>query len=190
MNPKDRAERLTDLWVTHHSAILAYARRRIDDAGAQEVASETFAVAWRRLEDVPRDARPWLFTVARNVLMTHQRTSGRWMSLARHLATLPICDAASAEDEGGTRVDWMRAWALLDEGEREVLALVGWDGLSASEAAKVLGMSRAALSMRLTRARRHFAALAEGSEDLHLQHKAPGPREPALHPAAAAPPGP
>ena len=39
-----------------------------DQACAEDVASETFLIAWRRLADVPEQPLPWLLGVARNLL--------------------------------------------------------------------------------------------------------------------------
>ena len=46
------------------------------------------------------------------------------------------------------------ALALLGERDREALLLIAWEGLSVSEAAVVVGCSRAAFAVRLHRARR------------------------------------
>jgi hypothetical protein len=39
----------------------AYAMRRASPAAADDVVNETFLVAWRRLDEVPEHALPWLF---------------------------------------------------------------------------------------------------------------------------------
>jgi DNA-directed RNA polymerase specialized sigma24 family protein len=47
----------------------------------QDVAAETFQVAWRRLEAVPFDAAPWLYAVARRVLANERRAASRRAAL-------------------------------------------------------------------------------------------------------------
>ena len=59
-------ERFEILFRTHYGAIHAYARRRLPER-ADDIVADTFFVAWRRLDDVPRDALPWLYGVARRV---------------------------------------------------------------------------------------------------------------------------
>jgi RNA polymerase sigma-70 factor (ECF subfamily) len=59
-------ERFQALYAGHHAAVYAYAVSRVGRQLADEVVSETFLVAWRRLADVPAPALPWLLTVARN----------------------------------------------------------------------------------------------------------------------------
>jgi RNA polymerase sigma-70 factor (ECF subfamily) len=65
------------LFHDHADTVLAYALRRSDPDTAQEVVSETFTVAWRRLSDIPDPPLPWLLGVARRVLGNHQRASSR-----------------------------------------------------------------------------------------------------------------
>ena len=52
----------------------------------------------------------------------------------------------------------------LPEADREILALVAWEGLSPTEAATVLGCSGATARVRLHRARRRFARALEEAE--------------------------
>ena len=52
----------------HYADIVAYALRRLDDRrAADDVAAETFAVAWRRVDSIPPEPLPWLLGVARHV---------------------------------------------------------------------------------------------------------------------------
>ncbi|MGO4425277.1 sigma factor-like helix-turn-helix DNA-binding protein, partial [Streptomyces sp. MCAF7] len=51
------------------------------------------------------------------------------------------------------------AWQSLAPADQEVLALHVWEDLAARDAAKVIGCSRAAYAMRLTRAKRRLAGL-------------------------------
>ena len=52
-----------------YQPLLAYARRRVDAAIADEVVADTFLTAWRRRADIPDGAeRLWLFGVARNMI--------------------------------------------------------------------------------------------------------------------------
>lgn len=66
------------LYDAHYSAVRAYAWRR-DPAFADDVVSETFLVAWRRLDDIPAEASlSWLLGVSRNALLTIRR-GGCWV---------------------------------------------------------------------------------------------------------------
>ena len=70
-----REARFTHIYDAHYSAVRAYAWRRRPDA-ADDVVAETFTVAWRRLDDVPPEALPWLIGVARKVLHNLRRADG------------------------------------------------------------------------------------------------------------------
>jgi RNA polymerase sigma-70 factor (ECF subfamily) len=51
----------------------------------------------------------------------------------------------------------------LSDDDREVLALIAWEGLDAGQAAQVLGCSRNAVRIRLYRARRKLAFELRGA---------------------------
>ncbi len=74
-------------YTTHVRAVLGYALRRVEvREDAADVAAETFAVAWRRWDDVPPDdVRPWLLGVARRVLANQQRSHRRRERLGARL---------------------------------------------------------------------------------------------------------
>src|SRR2546423_7741391 len=61
-----REERFNRLYEEHFEAVRRYVWRR-EPSIADDVVAETFLVAWRRLDDLPVSARPWLIGVARNV---------------------------------------------------------------------------------------------------------------------------
>jgi RNA polymerase sigma-70 factor (ECF subfamily) len=151
--------RLEALFVRHAPAVLAYARRRTDRVSADDVLGEVFVVAWRRVADVPDDARPWLLGCARRVLANQRRGERRRAALSDRLAavggrpvvTLELCDGALAS-----------ALARLSERDRETLLLVVWEELSSERAAVVVGCSPQAFAVRLHRARKRLSrALAD-----------------------------
>lgn len=46
-------ERFEALYRANYAAVLRYAARRSGPGAAEEVAAETFATAWRRLDQIP-----------------------------------------------------------------------------------------------------------------------------------------
>jgi RNA polymerase sigma-70 factor (ECF subfamily) len=157
----DPIERFDALWRAHLARVLAYARRRAHEERARDAVAETFTVAWRRLDQVPDDALPWLLGVCAKVLSNQRRGDARRRRLLdrlRGLAPEALPDTAerSAEAEA-----IRHAFLGLPRRDREALALACWDGLSAREAAGVCGCSEGAFEKRLSRARTRFrAALA------------------------------
>jgi RNA polymerase sigma-70 factor (ECF subfamily) len=53
-SPSDE-QRFEALYRAHYRKIVRFVHRRIDAASAEEVVADTFAAAWRRLDDVPAD---------------------------------------------------------------------------------------------------------------------------------------
>jgi RNA polymerase sigma-70 factor, ECF subfamily len=127
-------ERFEQVFDEHFRAVSAYALRRATHADAEEAVAETFLVAWRRLHEVPRDAKPWLLSVARRVLANQRRAAGRREALRARVA-----GERESDSEPGRRPPVIQALGRLSTGDREVLLLVAWDGLSPREAAVLLG---------------------------------------------------
>lgn len=157
----DHRRRFEEIYEEYSGLIFGYAVQRTSDHhDAADVVAETFAVAWRRLHDVPEgeEARPWLYAVARNVLANHHRSDRRRRRLNDRAASdleTRLVDATSSMDDPD-RVAIAAAFKALSHGDRELLALVGWEGLEREDIATVLGCSRATVRVRLHRARRRF----------------------------------
>ncbi len=154
-----RERRFARIYDAHYRSVLAYARRRsFSGSDADEVVSETFLIAWRRLDVVPTgdEALPWLFGVARRVIANQRRANRRRADLGTRLAH----QVAPGDTEVDARViatDEQRAvleaLARLKPDDQELLRLVTWESLSHRHAAQVLGCSENAVAVRLNRAR-------------------------------------
>jgi RNA polymerase sigma factor (sigma-70 family) len=150
-----REERFRRLHAEHFESIRRYAWRR-DRSLADDVVSETFLVAWRRLDEVPEDAAPWLFGVARHVRLNLQRSARRQHALAERMQLTEL--GAESRDPVDEPVGVREALAALAERDREILLLHAWEGLDRRQIAAALDCSRANVSVRLHRARQRFAA--------------------------------
>jgi len=146
---------------------MAYALRHVDPESAQEVLSETFLVAWRRISEVPGDALPWLLVVAHNTIANHRRSGYRRALLQGELERLQrVAEPAPAADVPAVeREAVLAALAALTTVEREALLLVAWDGLTPAEAARVADCSVSAFHVRLFRARRRLRAATADTGD-------------------------
>ncbi len=153
-DPRARFDRLFD---RHFAAVRAYVVRRSDADVVDDVLSETFLVAWRRIDSVPGDALPWLLGVARRVLANQRRARARRGALVDVLASALPREPIS-EPVGRVFGDLSAAIAVLSAREREALLLVAWEGLEPDRAARVVGCAPAAFRARLYRARRRLAA--------------------------------
>jgi RNA polymerase sigma-70 factor (ECF subfamily) len=158
--------RIERLFSAHVAAVRAYARRRVESSAADDAVSEVFVIAWRRLDDVPEDALPWLLGCARLVLGHQQRRDRRDAALVERLRG--VAHVASSTFTVHDDDALGRALAQLRDRDRELLLLIAWEGLEPAQAAKVLGCSRNALDTRLHRARKRLAAaLARAERGLH-----------------------
>ena len=150
-----RAERFRVLFEDHYPRLLAYSLRRTrSEADAHDVVAETFAVAWRRFDDLPSEDRwlPWLYGVARRVLANQRRGVARQAQVAGRLA--------SEGSVGGYRAEQSQASDLVQEqmaqlrpDDQELLRLAAWEELPHEEIAAVFGISVNAVGIRLHRAR-------------------------------------
>ncbi len=168
----DRRDRFDALFDAHSRPVLAYALRRTrEPADAEDVAAETFAIAWRRIDDVPAGvaALPWLYGVARRVLANHRRGNERRGNLlARLFDRAPLVGDGPDLEDGGPLTSTL---AHLRPDDRELLQLVAWEDLDHTAIAVTLGISVNAVAIRLHRARRRFAEIhaglaADGPPDL------------------------
>lgn len=153
-------ERLETLFAEHAGAVRAYALRRSDPATADDVVSDVFVVACRRLADVPADALPWLLGCARRVLANHERSGRRQAALGVRIAEAERLAGPPVSPDGGLA----RALTRLSARDRELLMLVAWEDLEPARAARALGCSRGALAVRLHRARRRLATALSHEE--------------------------
>jgi RNA polymerase sigma-70 factor, ECF subfamily len=161
MEPRARFE---ILFRAHCGQVRAFAHRRVPSAAADEVVSDVFLIAWRRIDEAPDDALPWLFGIARGVIANRRRGDARREALHERLAATAVPEIDPGPDSGIRESPLLAALATLSERDREVLRLVAWDGLDRGQAAKVLGISAGALRLRLHRARRRLRRTLQATE--------------------------
>jgi RNA polymerase sigma-70 factor (ECF subfamily) len=135
-----------------------------DRALAEDLLQECWLRLARHAAELDEDTRlgPWLYTVARNLFLSHRR----WALLdLERLAELRLWRAVRAEPAspfehlaaGETERRLESAIAALPLPYREVLLLVAVERLEPADAAAVLGLTAEALRQRLARARAMIA---------------------------------
>ncbi len=168
----DRFEHVTR---TLGPRVLGYlARRTAQPADAADLLAEVLLVAWRRIDDLPAEeeqAFAWLLGIARRVAGNHRRGKRRRNALADRLRTALQQHTTSATDTAEARLV-ADALAHLKAGDRELIMLIAWEGLSPSEAAQALGISPVAARKRLQRARERLRPMLDDAPP------APPPRAP------------
>ncbi|MFC3996224.1 RNA polymerase sigma factor [Nocardiopsis sediminis] len=160
----DARGEFTRFFERHYNDVRRYAWRRVGPDRADDVAADTFAVAWRRRAKVPADnPLPWLYAVARNIILARGREErrrgevlspfgGEWES------ALPADDAYWRVAE---RENALAALGRLKPDERELVMLVAWEGLDVRAAARVLGCTATTARVRLHRVRRRITRLMD-----------------------------
>jgi RNA polymerase sigma factor (sigma-70 family) len=155
----------------HYRTVCRYLSVRTDRDVVEDVAAETFLVAWRRQADLPQHAVPWLLNTAGKCLANHRRSRERSNALVNRLGgSLPGEDAGI--DDALARSGQLRALRAaltgLSDLDRELLLLSHWDGLAPREIASVLDVNAVVLRARLHRASRRLReslAAALGDEE-------------------------
>ena len=134
------------------------------------MAAETFAVAWRRFDDIPSDAElPWLYGVARRTLANQRRGELRRTALHDKLCTdwLVSSPGSPGSPDSDDLSPLREALDSMSDSDRDVLLLAGVEELKPSEIAMVLEVSPEVARNRLSRARarlRAALALVEGED--------------------------
>lgn len=153
--------RFAALYHRHSASVMAYARRRCGPDDAADVVSETFVVAWRRLEAIPEEpaSKPWLLGVARRSLANQRRGNRRRGQLIRKASTYlePRFTDVSAFEGVGESQEIVDAMNTLPENDRELLMLSAWEQLTPAEIAVTLDVSSVVVRKRLFRARKRMA---------------------------------
>ncbi|MFD3735815.1 RNA polymerase sigma factor [Streptomyces sp. NPDC058632] len=170
------AQRFRDIYEECYPRVLAYTTSLVGRQTGEDITSETFTVAWRRVRDIPQPALPWLLGVARNLVRELRRRDGHQYALAAAEARLVSSGARSGDGDVAADVTdreaALQALAGLSDADRELLTLIAWHGLNAKQAARVLGCTTATLTVRLHRARRR---LEKALEPVYPPDTAPAP---------------
>ena len=156
-SPEFRRERFRVLYNDLYDDLWRYVQRRsINTEEARDTLSEVFLVAWRRLEDIPagKEARLWLFGVARNLVKTswrkRKRSGDLLVRIGSEMSTRGTTDE-ELDNSGVLKI--VKALQFLSENDQEILRLVAWEDLSHKEISVVLGCSENAVAIRIRRAR-------------------------------------
>ena len=161
------AAALDSIYALQRVRVLSYLTRMLGDRNlAEDLLQETFLRLCRFAPQLRSDTElcPWLLTVARNLCRSHFRRaaldSERQRVLAAHTPAAPV---SPFEALSGSELQQRLSWALsqLPFDQRELLILLGVEGLPSETVAKLLCVSPEALRQRLSRARKQLTQLLE-----------------------------
>jgi RNA polymerase sigma-70 factor (ECF subfamily) len=134
----------------------------------QEVFVRAFSVKGRRAYDGLRDYGPYLYAIARNVLIDWARVRGReipssWTELEAVIEIAPVIEDTAPWAEPATMRVVEEYLGALPEGLREVHKLRHEQGLSQEQAAERLGVGRQTLRTLERRLRDGLAAALDAA---------------------------
>jgi RNA polymerase sigma factor (sigma-70 family) len=161
----------------HFDAVYAYLQRRIGRDLAEELAAETFLVAFDsrvRYDATRSQALPWLLGIATNLMRRHWRRESRELGAYARSAADPVLDAFDGVEErldaSGERRHLVEALADLPGPERDTLLLAAWTDLSYAEIAAALEVPVGTVRSRLSRARERIGASFAAEPELQRKH--------------------
>jgi RNA polymerase sigma-70 factor (ECF subfamily) len=165
-------ERFADIFDRYYTEVHGYVARRLGPGLADDVAAETFLIAFDRRDryDAAHPvARPWLYGIASNLVSRHHRAETRqYRALARVGPPAPLDgpaeQIANRVDAQSTRGRLASALAAIAAKDRDVLLLVAWAGFSGEEAARALDIPSGTARSRLHRARKKVRAALGGAD--------------------------
>ncbi len=160
----------------HVDRVIGFTARRVSEpSDVADLVAATFltALTAARHYDAERgEPTAWLLGITSRLIANSRRRKGRESAATARIAGHRLIGDNDIErleeriDAARSSRAVIKALGSLKPGAREVLLLVGADGLTPAEAASVLGISGAAFRMRLTSARRALArALAAAGVD-------------------------
>jgi len=139
------------------------------------------AIAKKHLWAPGTDLRAWLFTILHNQNVNEVRRSARegvTVSVEDVAPALTMAPRASATLQ---LRDLERAIKLLPEEQRQVILLVGLEGMHYEEVAAVLDIPIGTVRSRLSRGREMLRRLMGMKEDAHVQFDRPHRRQNSGH---------
>ncbi len=159
-------ERFAVLFERYFTPLHMYVARRLGGAASDDVAAETFLIAFRernRFDPARGSVRAWLYGIATNQIRGHHRAEERGYRAHARAAAEPVytSDEERADSRilaGAARDALVAALADLSPGDRDALLLIVWGELSHDETAAALGIPVGTVGSRMHRARRRLRA--------------------------------
>jgi RNA polymerase sigma factor (sigma-70 family) len=165
-------ERFAVLVHRHAAAITRYVTRRLGADAAEDVAAETFLVAFRQRAGYASDGRdclPWLYGIATRLCHRHWRSETRQLKLLARTGADPVIEPFTDQVEAQVTASAVKprlaeALSRLPKTQRDALLLKVWADLTYDQIATATGVRLGTVQSRISRARRR---LREQLKDLN-----------------------
>ena len=156
----DDREAFSHLVRRHQSMVRSVLRRlaKGDQGLADDLAQETFLLAWRNLRSFRFDSRfsTWLYRIAFNTWLSQARR--RREVLLEDQEPPPVAEESPPALAPGERFDLERALATLSDGERAAIAACYYADLSHAQAAEAIGIPIGTVKTHILRAKAKLRA--------------------------------
>jgi RNA polymerase sigma factor (sigma-70 family) len=161
------------LYDRYAAQLYRYAYQRVGAQAAEDLVADTFLAAFAHRDAYDPDrapARPWLYGILTRKLARHHRTeNARYRAFARSAPDPEAVDGpadriAARVTASAARAPLARALRQLSAGDRDVLLLIAWSGLSYDEVAAALDIPLGTVRSRLNRARRKVREALGGTD--------------------------
>jgi RNA polymerase sigma-70 factor (ECF subfamily) len=175
-------ERFSVLFDRHAPYINRYLARRVGPQAAEDLAGETFCVAFGRrgsYDGAYRDARPWLYGIATNLVAGHRRAEATRLRTLAAVAPDPHLPdhsdrAVACAAARSIRTELVAALAAVPDADRDVLLLIAWEDLSYAEVSRALTIPIGTVRSRLHRARARLRDLLADVDYKEIVNDLPG----------------
>jgi RNA polymerase sigma-70 factor (ECF subfamily) len=166
MSPAREDALIRALYREHGEPLLAYVRGRVggDHRRAEDIVQETMVRAWRHAGELTAEtARPWLFRVARNLVVDGHRSGGR---RPREVPVEAAEFVAGTEELERALLSWQVAESLraLTPAHRKVLVELYYRDRTVAETARILRVPEGTVRSRAYYALRALRLVLEESE--------------------------
>lgn len=160
-----------DKLIEHLGPMRAFALNLTRNAAlADDMVQDAVVKAWTHMDtfEPGTNMRAWLFTILRNTYYSHHRKSRREVAdvdgvHAKKLAQKPDHDGRHQF------MDFEDAFTQLSDEQREALTLVGAEGFSYEDAARMCGVASGTIKSRVNRGRARLVELLGLEEDERLE---------------------
>lgn len=150
--------------------IYAYCARRVGHQVAEDLVADVFLTAFKnraQFNPEEKNARPWLYGIAANLLLKHHRAQTRQLTAYRKASQLAATSTEEDIEQVERHLDAARSVALITEfltalptDDKEALLLYAWAGLSYPEIARALDIPLGTVRSRIHRARKTLKNMA------------------------------
>jgi RNA polymerase sigma-70 factor, ECF subfamily len=143
---------------------------------ADDLAQDTMVRAWSaRGSFTPgTNFRAWMFMIMRNQFYTSIRKANRTTNLDPEVAERTLVQKPDQQEHIHV-ADVARALQKLPSSQREVLVMIGVNGVSYEEAAEIIGCAVGTIKSRVARGRKALAVLIDGDEAQDVLDVFPAP---------------